>query len=680
MVRERVIMRKQEFFQYLSRMGGAVVVIAAALLFVLAAPQVGVGAPANRPPTEAAAITPLISYQARLLNPTTGAPQNGSFTFVFRLYNVAEGGTALWTETKDIAVSSGLFTTLLGDTTALPTSIFDGQNLWLGVKVGTDAEATPRQRIASVAYALYSDNADRLDGQDNAFYRNAGNINAGSLAEARIDAVITRDSEVKGIVIANDGAGSGVDADLLDGKDSTAFAGASHNHDDRYFTEAESDGRFVNASGDAMSASAAGPVLSVTQTGAGVSGYFTSTASYGVHGETASVANGIAGVRGSAGLPGVTVTGRYGVLGQSDTGRGVTGVSRDSNGLYGWSTSTWATRSEGQWGGVYALSWGASSDAIRGENTATSGASWGVVGTSASPTGRGVAGFNSAATGSAEGVYGNSSSANGRGVSGYAGATSGETYGVYGQNVSNNGAGVRGESTYVGVWGQSSGRWGVYGRSTGATSSYGVYGSVDSGTGNYAGYFAGNVNITGSLSKSSGSFKIDHPLDPMNKYLYHSFVESPDMMNVYNGNVTLDESGAAWVELPAYFEALNRDFRYQLTPIGGPGPNLYIAQEVQGNRFLVAGGAPGLRVSWQVTGIRQDAYAKANPIVVEVEKPAEERGALLHPEVYGLDHSYSLDARLHDAPLGQAPVPDAGVAAAEAQKAAVQGAPQAISE
>lgn len=615
-------MRNRFFLPQIGRVAGMLVLVGAALLFVLAAPQIGSGAPA----ADSAAITPVISYQGRLLNPTTGAPQNGTFTFVFRLYNVAEGGTALWTETKDIVVSNGLFTTLLGDVTALPTSIFDGQNLWLGVKVGTDAEATPRQRIAATPYALYSDNADRLDGLDSA-----------------------------------------------------AFATASHIHDDRYYTEAESDARFVNATGDAMGGSAAGPVLSVTQTGAGVSGYFTSTASYGVHGETASNVDGIAGVRGSAGLPGVTITGKYGVLGQSDTGRGVTGVSRESNGLYGWSTNTWGIRGEGEWGGVYALSFGAGSDAIRGVNTATSGASWGVVGTSASPTGRGVAGFNSATTGTAEGVYGSSSSTGGRGVSGYASASTGATYGVYGQNVSDNGAGVRGDSTYVGVWGDSSGRWGVYGRSTGATNSYGVYGSVNAGTGNFAGYFAGNVNVTGSVSKGGGSFKIDHPLDPMNKYLYHSFVESPDMMNVYNGNVTLDGSGAAWVELPAYFEALNRDFRYQLTPIGGPGPNLYIAQEVQGNRFLIAGGAPGLRVSWQVTGIRQDAFAKANPIVVEVDKPVEERGALLHPEAFGLDRSYSLDARLHNAPLDQTATQDAGAAAAETQKAA-QPVLQAIQE
>jgi hypothetical protein len=81
----------------------------------------------------------------------------------------------------------------------------------------------------------------------------------------------------------------------------------------------------------------------------------------------------------------------------------------------------------------------------------------------------------------------------------------------------------------------------------------------------------GNLTITGNLSKGSGSFKIDHPLDPANKYLSHSFVESPDMMNIYNGLVVLDSHGEAAVSLPDYFQALNSDFRYQLTAIGAPG-------------------------------------------------------------------------------------------------------------
>jgi hypothetical protein len=143
-----------------------------------------------------------------------------------------------------------------------------------------------------------------------------------------------------------------------------------------------------------------------------------------------------------------------------------------------------------------------------------------------------------------------------------------------------------------------------------------------------AGLFSGNVRVNGTLTKSAGSFQIDHPLDPEHKYLSHSFVESPDMKNVYDGTVTLDEKGRATVELPDYFEALNRDFRYQLTAIGAPGPNLYIAEGVNQNRFKIAGGRPYARVSWQVTGIRQDAYANEHRIKVEEDKPGAERGLI----------------------------------------------------
>jgi hypothetical protein len=160
----------------------------------------------------------------------------------------------------------------------------------------------------------------------------------------------------------------------------------------------------------------------------------------------------------------------------------------------------------------------------------------------------------------------------------------------------------------------------------------------------YAAILAGKVKITGNLEKAGGSFKIDHPLDPANKYLCHSFVESPDMKNVYDGVVVLDRKGKAEIELPDWFGALNKDFRYQLTPIGAPGPNLYIAEEISdtttsnknnnNSRFKIAGGTSGMKVSWQVTGIRKDPWANANRIEVEEDKPAKERGYYLHPDLY----------------------------------------------
>jgi len=157
-----------------------------------------------------------------------------------------------------------------------------------------------------------------------------------------------------------------------------------------------------------------------------------------------------------------------------------------------------------------------------------------------------------------------------------------------------------------------------------------------------AGLFHGDVQVTGVLSKAGGSFKIDHPLDPENKYLSHSFVESPDMMNIYNGNITTDPNGLAVVELPAYFEALNRDFRYQLTVIGQFAQAI-VAEKVRDNRFTIRSSTPGVEVSWQVTGIRQDSWANKNRIHVEEAKSEKERGLYLHPESFGKEKERSVE-------------------------------------
>ncbi|MDZ7777932.1 MAG: hypothetical protein U5L09_21110 [Bacteroidales bacterium] len=209
------------------------------------------------------------------------------------------------------------------------------------------------------------------------------------------------------------------------------------------------------------------------------------------------------------------------------------------------------------------------------------------------------------------------------------------SYGVLGNSYSNN------ISFNMGVFGEGGGgtqnNYGIYGvdyGESGSSYSIAVYGDNQGNAGtNYAGYFDGDVTVTGTLSKGGGSFKIDHPDDPANKYLSHSFVESPDMMNVYNGNVTTDADGVAEVTLPDYFKSLNRDFRYQLTVIGTFAQAI-VSEEIDGNHFTIKTDKPNVKVSWQVTGVRKDKWAEENRIVPVQEKEGVEKGKYLHPEVH----------------------------------------------
>jgi hypothetical protein len=212
-----------------------------------------------------------------------------------------------------------------------------------------------------------------------------------------------------------------------------------------------------------------------------------------------------------------------------------------------------------------------------------------------------------------------------------------ETAGVRGIN--DDGHGVQGQSlSHVGVEGKSISGTGVFGQCDSGTA---VGGITTSGV---AGFFRGPVQVVGALSKSGGGFRIDHPMDSANKYLNHSFVESPEMKNVYDGVAVLDANGEAAVMLPDWFEALNEGFRYQLTPVGAPAPQLHVADEIADAQFRIAGGVPGQRVCWQVTGVRKDPWARAYPVVVEEPKIDDERGHYLNPELFGQGEDQSIMA------------------------------------
>jgi hypothetical protein len=258
------------------------------------------------------------------------------------------------------------------------------------------------------------------------------------------------------------------------------------------------------------------------------------------------------------------------------------------------------------------------------------------------------------------GLSGTSSSGNGvngdskRGVGVWGTCNNPDLGSIWGDSRTINvGAGVVGNSVNgYGLWGQSStdttrleggqpyANVGVFGL---ADRGQGVLGQTDLGAGisglatnpqGFAGWFQGNVQVTGKIFKGGSNFRIDHPLDPKNKYLTHAAVESDQMKNLYDGVVRLNRKGEATVQLPRWFMSLNGDLRYQLTPIGAAAPDLHIAAELTGGKFRIAGGSSGLRVCWQVTGVRQDRWAKENPLDVESPKPRTDRGKYLHPKLY----------------------------------------------
>ncbi len=298
--------------------------------------------------------------------------------------------------------------------------------------------------------------------------------------------------------------------------------------------------------------------------------------------------------------------------------------------------------STGRLVGIDASSSAADATTIFAKATAATGAGWGVQGSTASnaANAKGVYGFASATTGTAEGLSGISLSNRGLGVAGIAA----------GSSFSTQAAGQIGNFP-IGVVGDASAGVGVLATSDTSVALLAISNSPFSyaaeihnvgGSPFFAGGNIGSVTIngngdltaTGAINGAVKNFRIDHPLDPGGKYLNHTSIESSEMLNLYTGNAILGADGSATVALPTWFTALNEDFRYQLTPIGGFA-QLFIAEEISGNQFRIAGGRNGMKVSWQVTGVRHDGYSKKHPLVVESEKQGEELGHFQNPEAFG---------------------------------------------
>ncbi len=377
--------------------------------------------------------------------------------------------------------------------------------------------------------------------------------------------------------------------DLTDGNFTLPFTGSAAVPNGAAFaiTNPATSGQAVALSG-----------VSASPNGAGVVGEASAStgANYGVFGRSFSVAG--YGVYGEA----IATTGQpYGIYGRNQSAGGGAGVLGES------------TATTGSTYGVHGRVSSSSGTGVFGEATASTGNTYGVVGRVSSSSGIAVFGDATATTGNTHaGLFQNASSS-GIGAYGYASATTGINFGLVGRSESPQGRGV------VGVVEASTGtNYGVLGRTNSSANGWGVFAQ-------------GRLGASGTKS-----FQIDHPLMPETHFLNHFCTESPEPLNSYSGNVVTDARGYAVVQLPPYFEAINRDFRYQLTVIDASDDFVLakVVQKIQNNRFVIRTSKPFVEVSWRVEAVRNDLWIQRYGFQTEPEKPDELKGKYLHPELY----------------------------------------------
>ena len=547
-----------------------------------------------------------ISYQGVLKDASGVVVPNGDYSLTFKLYDLPSGGSALWNETKTINVVGGIINTQLGSVTPITSATIVGA-AWLGITIGTGSELTPRITLSSVPYSFMSMNVPN------------GSITAIKIADAQVvkslNGLKDNVNLVAGSNITITPSGNNLTINATGG--GSGIGGTGNTNYLPLFTNSTTLGNStLYDAGSRIGLGTTTPDFSLT---------VNSTPTLGL---------GLKVSRTGGGLIGLAILEE----------------SQPTN-LRGWSFESWNQKlrinASGD-NGITTLKNLMSFDRNGNVGIGTENPMYALhVTTSSEHAGYFTTDYSltdAARVIHAEytGTYYNAIAVFGKCIygAGTGGHFNGGQVGVVGYVFPS------GSSYYIGasgeVYGGTGTNYGLYSAVTGEGVNYGILCNAEGGTINWAGYFNGNVNVTGTLSKGGGSFKIDHPLDPTNKNLYHSFVESPDMMNIYNGNVITDASGYATVTMPDWFEALNKEFRYQLTVIGDFAQAI-ISQKIQDNQFIVRTDKPNIEVSWQVTGIRHDKFAEKYRIPVEENKTGKDVGKYLHPDAYGVDETLGVD-------------------------------------
>src|SRR5580700_11140261 len=532
-------------------------------------------------------VVPALVKFTGALSDANGRPLTGTVGITFLLYKEQAGGVPLWMETQNVqADKSGHYSAMLGSASShgLPADVFvAGEARWLAVQVSGQAEQ-PRTLLLSVPYALKALDAETIGGLPaSAFVRANSESSAASGGSAT-------SNDAGGSSATFAAAGSGATKGVAQANQAVKTPGGQVGYLPMFTSASVIADSSVSENSSGVNITGELNIAYTKELNGGINAAGTVTAQEFVVNQSCCGATAFSGTVGA--------------------GDSIYGGSNSGTGVYGFATS----------------------------GTGVSGNT---------NSGTGVNG----STASGTGVYGNATTGT-AGVYGVLG--SGDPVNTYGsiahQELGNTPIGVIGDSsTGIGIMAASDNGFPLLVENSGTKDAVFVYaqggGYPIVAQGN-SGYLVldefGNLSVTGAIVGAVKDFKIDHPLDPANKYLDHASIESSEMKNLYDGVALLDSNGSATVMLPDWFEAVNGDFRYQLTAIGAPAPNLHIAQEISSGQFIIAGGQAGMKVSWQVTGVRHDAYAKAHPLQVTVDKPEGERGYYIHPELYGAPPEKSL--------------------------------------
>jgi hypothetical protein len=557
-----------------------------------------------------------LSYQGALTDASGVSKPDGSYDLTFTLYAVPSGGSAAWSETQSVQVKRGLFSAILGSVTPLPDSLTFSHQYWLGVKVGADAELSPRVQLTSVGSSIRSAHADRAD-----------DVSDNSITGSKIaDGEVVRSLNGRHDDVTLQG-GSGASV-TTNGNTITISASGGGGTGIQGVQNTDGSLSITNGNGPTATINLHSPFIINSDVGIGVNSPASKLDVNGGSGGGAAV-----GIHGSS-------NDNYGISGTSNTSYGLFGESAGSNGLY---ARTYAA-------GKYAILAGFTNNnsnfcGLSSDSYAlyANGPSYfnGTMGIGVTSPAAKLDVNGGSGTGSPVGIHG---SAN-------------DNYGVYG--TSNSSFGVYGESgaTAVRARTYNPSGWAVFADySTSSTNfcalssgNYSLYangpvflngsvvgGAFVLGSGGITSFISGNLHVAGDFDASgSKDFLIDHPLDPANKTLTHSCIESNERLLMYSGTVVTDGNGEATIDLPSYFEALNINYRYQLTIVGGGFAQSRVSKEINDNRFSIQTDKPNIKVCWLVIGDRNDAYSRAHPLVVEEEKKGEDRGKYLAPELYG---------------------------------------------